>query len=365
MTKFLEFLQYSPKLFSFWDLVGTALNAPWYDVRNFMDEASKIEKKLGEESMNVLRVLGFPYTMKDPKSIYIGLVAGLGDLVLAAPTIAALKKKFPKANLCLGIGPEAFYDIIANDPNIDEFDTSLFYYPPTKSIRKLLTNKIVFLKKKLKYDLVIFFNNADGIKMNKGNHLIDNFAQLGGITLECRRPIVYLNEEDIAQGETIIEEAGIKKTEPFIVISPETRFAKNTKEWPAEKFRDLVISIQRKFSIQIITFVPPTSKKEYPGTVTVKTAPTIRSIAAVIKRSSLYIGCDNGLTHIASSFDVKTISIHIGYPIELSGALSPKAVIISNPPFLPAGKRKEPFVDPNPITVMRVFKEVEKALADC
>jgi len=50
MTKFLEFLQYSPKLFSFWDLVGTALNAPWYDVRNFMDEASKIEKKLGEET---------------------------------------------------------------------------------------------------------------------------------------------------------------------------------------------------------------------------------------------------------------------------------------------------------------------------
>ena len=44
MTKFLEFLQYSPKLFSFWDLVGTALNAPWYDVRNFMDEASKTEK---------------------------------------------------------------------------------------------------------------------------------------------------------------------------------------------------------------------------------------------------------------------------------------------------------------------------------
>ena len=85
----------------------------------------------------------------------------------------------------------------------------------------------------------------------------------------------------------------------------------------------------------------------------------------VIKRSSLYIGCDNGLTHIASSFDVKTISIHIGYPVELCGALSQKAVIISNPPFLPAGKRKEPFVDPNPITVMRVFKEVEKALADC
>ena len=165
MTKFLEFLQYSPKLFSFWDLVGTALNAPWYDVRNFMDEASKIEKKLGEESMNVLRVLGFPYTMKDPKSIYIGLLAGLGDLVLAAPTIAALKKKFPKANLCLGIGPEAFYDIIANDPNIDEFDTSLFYYPPTKNIRKLLTNNIVFLKKKLKYDFYYIENLSFSLDM--------------------------------------------------------------------------------------------------------------------------------------------------------------------------------------------------------
>ena len=32
-----------------------------------------------------------------PKNIYIGLIGGVGDLVLASPSIAALKKKYPNA----------------------------------------------------------------------------------------------------------------------------------------------------------------------------------------------------------------------------------------------------------------------------
>jgi len=314
--------------------------------------------------MSVLRLLGFEHKTSNPKSIYIGLIGGLGDSVLASPIIAALKKKFPQAKLYLGTPPGVSCDIFVNDPNIDEIDTSLFYYPPTKNVRKLLVRKIAILKRRLKYDLAIFLDNADGIKLNKGNHIIDNFAQLCQVTLERRRPIVYLSEEDIAQGETIIEQAGIKKTEPFIVISPETRFAKGSKEWPTEKFKELVTEIRKKFALKIITFVSPTSDREYPGTVTVKNAPTIRAVAAVIKRSCLHIGCDSGLTHIAASFDIKMISIHIGYSTRLCGALSPTAVLVANPPFLPAGKRKKPFIEPNPITVMRVFKEVEKALAD-
>jgi len=312
--------------------------------------------------MHIFRILGFPCQIKNPKTIYIGTIGGVGDLVLASTPIIALKKKFPKAHLSLGIGKEAFYDIIANDPNIDEFDTSLFYYPPTKNIRKLLVNKIVLFKRKLKYDLVIFLNNQEGKELRKENHIIDNFAQLCDVTLPYRRTTVYLNDRDVAQGAQIIKQAGIEKTEPFIVFGPETRFAKKSKEWPASKFRELATSIHRKFSIKIITFVPPTSKKEYPGTIVVKNAPTMRSISAVIKSSSLYIGCDNGLTHIASSFNIKIISIHIGYPIELCGSLSPNTVFISNAAFLPAGKQNEPYIDPNPISVMRVFKEVEKAL---
>ena len=304
--------------------------------------------------MNLLNLLGFPYAVKNPKSIYIGLIAGIGDLVLAAPSISALKKKFPNAKLCFGVGGGIFYDIIANDPNIDEIDTPLFYWPPTKNIGKILVRKRVVFLKSLKYDLVLLLDGPSKAGLDRGQHLIDLYAEKCDITLEQRRPIVYLNDEDRAQGETIIEQAGIKKGEPFVVLSPETRFAKRVKEWPVENFVELAGRIREKFSVNIITFVSPSSKKDYPGTIVVKNAPTIRAVAAAIGQSFLHIGCDNGLTHIASSFDIKMISIHTGYPVERSRPISPNAVTIYNGAHC----------DPGSIIVEQVFEEVEKAFGD-
>jgi ADP-heptose:LPS heptosyltransferase len=300
--------------------------------------------------------------VKKIKTIYVGLLGGLGDLVLAAPVVAALKKKYPSSHLCFGIGKESYYDIIKKDPNIDSFDDTLFYYPPTKNVRKLLVRKIALLKRKFKYDLTIFLDNAENKELNKDNHIIDNHIQLCEVTLDSRRPIVYLGEEDESAADTILSNAGILKGEPFITVAPEARFAKVSKEWPEEKYYDLFLRIQKKWGIKTITFIPPSSQKKYIGTIVVQNAPTLQSIAAVIKRSLLYIGCDSGLTHVASAFDINMISIHSGYPFHICRPLSPKAVIVSSPPFLPAGKRKGPFIDPNPITVDEVFNAVDKLM---
>lgn len=283
-------------------------------------------------------------------------------MVLAAPVVAALKKKYPDSHLCFGIGKESYYEIIKKDPHIDSFDDSLFYYPHTKNVRKLLVRKIALLKRKFKYDLTIFMDNAENKKLSEGNHIIDNFVELCEVTLDSRRPIVYLGEEDEIAADTILSNAGIAKGEPFITVAPEARFAKLSKEWPEEKYYDLFLRIQKKWGIKTITFVPPSSQKKYRGTIVVQNAPTMQSIAAVIKRSLLYIGCDSGLTHVASAFDINMISIHSGYSLHICRPLSPKAVIVSSPPFLPAGKRKGPFIDPNPITVEEVFIEVDKLI---
>ena len=302
--------------------------------------------------MKILRALGFPCIAKNPNSIYIGLIAGVGDLVLAAPCVIALKKKYPAAKICFGVGGGIFRDIIANDPNIDKFDSPIFYYPPTKNIWKILVRKKLYFRKSLKYDLVILLDGPNKKGLDKGQHLIDLYADKCELTLERRRAIVYLNEEDKCQGDMVIEQAGIKQGEPFVVFSPETRFAKAAKEWRHQNFIELAERIRNKFSIKIISFVSPNSNKDYPGTVTVKNAPTIRAAAAVIGKSCLFIGCDNGLTHIASSFDLDMISIHLGHPKERSKPISPKATVICNG-----------FIhDPDSITVDQVYAEVEKVL---
>lgn len=302
--------------------------------------------------MRLLRAFGIPCEAKNPKSIYLGLIAGVGDLVLAAPCIIALKKKYPGVKICFGVGGGIFRDIIANDPNIDEFDSPIFYYPPTKNIWKILVRKKLFFLKSLKYDLVILLDGPNKKGLDKGQHIIDLYADKSEVTLENRRAIVYLNEEDNAQGDKVIEQAGIKKGEPFVVFSPETRFAKAAKEWPQSNFSELAKRIQNSFAVKIITFVSPSSKKEYLGTITVKNAPTIRAAAAVIGKSCLFLGCDNGLTHIASSFDLDVISVHLGHPKERSQPISPRAKVICN------GR----IHDPDSISVDQVYAEVEKIL---
>ena len=55
----------------------------------------------------------------------------------------------------------------------------------------------------------------------------------------------------------------------------------------------------------------------------------------MVKKANFYIGLENGLTHIVSCFDVKVISIHIGFPVEYCGSLSPFATTIAHKPFAP------------------------------
>ena len=48
------------------------------------------------------------YSKKTPKNIYIGLVGGVGDLVLASPSIAALKKNTQMQSYVLVLVVEFF-----------------------------------------------------------------------------------------------------------------------------------------------------------------------------------------------------------------------------------------------------------------
>jgi hypothetical protein len=55
------------------------------------------------------RWLGMPHSCENPKSIFIGLIGGVGDLVSAAPSVVALKKKYPSAKISFGVGDGIFF----------------------------------------------------------------------------------------------------------------------------------------------------------------------------------------------------------------------------------------------------------------
>ena len=180
---------------------------------------------------------------------------------------------------------------------------------------------------------------------------MDIYAEKCDVTLDQRRPIFYLNKDDFHEAEKKLLELGISENDKLLILSPETRSKKKMKEWPYERFLSLIKKIRENHDFKIITMVSKDNLNDYDGTIPLKGYPLGPS-AAMIRRCNFYLGLDNGLTHIASCFDVKLLSVHIGYPVECAGPISPFAKVVAHKPFDP----------PESISVDEVYKAFHKLI---
>ena len=284
--------------------------------------------------------LGIPHSCKEPSSIFVGLIGGVGDLISAAPSIAALKRKYPDAKISFGVGGDIFFNTIKNDPNVDHFETPFFY-----DVWKKRARRKTYRKKYREHDLVFLLDNGTQDWWKPKKHLLDIYAEKCGVNLKERRPVIYLNDSDFEEAQKKLNELGISNNEKFLILSPETRSKKKMKEWPYDRFLSLIQKIRQNHDFKIVALVSKDNPYNYDGTISLKGYPLGPS-AAMISRANFYLGLDNGLTHIASCFDVKMLSVHIGYPVECAGPLSPFATVVAHKPFDP----------PESISVDEVYK---------
>jgi ADP-heptose:LPS heptosyltransferase len=270
----------------------------------------------------------------------------VGDLISAAPSVVALKKKYPDAQITFGVGDGIFFNTIKNDPNIDHFETPFFY-----NVWKKRARRKTYREKYREHDQVFLLDNGTYDWWKPRKHLLDIYAEKCGVSLKERRPIIYLNDNDFEEAKKKLSELEISNNDKFLVLSPETRSKKKMKEWPYDRFLSLVQKIRQNHNFKIVTLVSKENPHSYDGTITLKGYPLGPS-AAMISRSNFYLGLDNGLTHIASCFDVKILSIHIGYPVECAGPLSPFAKVVARKPFEP----------PESISVDEVYKVFQELI---
>jgi ADP-heptose:LPS heptosyltransferase len=297
-------------------------------------------------SSTLKKWIGLPITCENPKSIFVGLIGGVGDLLAAAPSVAALKRKYPEAKLTFGVGDGIFFSTIKNDPNIDHFETPFSY-----NVWKKRGHRKTYREKYKEHDLVFLLDNGNRDWWKPKKHLLDIYAEKCGVTLEQRRPLIYLDDNDIQEAQNKLNVLGISKNDKLMILSPETRSKKEMKEWPYDRFISLIEKINKNYDFKIITFVSKENPYDYDGTIPLKGYPLGPS-SAMLQEANFYIGLDNGLTHMASCFDVKMISIHIGFPVECSGPLSPFATAIAHKPFAP----------PDSISVDEVYATFQKSI---
>jgi len=283
---------------------------------------------------------------ENPRSIFVGLIGGVGDLVLAAPSITALKEKFPDAKIRFGVGDGIFYDAIRGHPGVDSFETSFFY-----NVWKPRQRKKIEREKLKDHDWVVLLDNPDREWWKPRKHLMEIYERKCGVSLKRRRSYIPVDQEDKEAADRFLQDNGVVEEDFLIVLSPEARSKKDMKEWPPNRFNELIKKIRNQRDVKIVNFASKDNPHDFGGTIDAGGFP-LRPSADIIRRADLYIGLDNGLTHIASGYDVRMISIHIGYPVECCGPLSPYAEVVSGEPFAP----------PENISVEEVFEKVKKYL---
>lgn len=315
-------------------------------------------------------------TLSDVKKIVVIELAHLGDVLAATPAMRLLRKKFPDARITCVVSPWG-KDIVSGNPDIDEIivyraswfdrlDKKPFSLMETLAFIKQLRRqrfdlgidmrgdvRVIFLMwlGKIKYRIGYGFTGG-GFLLSKAvpfdarkrqdTHQIDHDINLiraidFGRQMDAidRKMLVFFSEQDKAYIEGYLEENSISAEDFLIAVHSGAGLA--VKCWPVEKFRLLIGQLFEKYRVKIILVGGPhelgyAHALDTKGIVNAIGYTSIKQLAALLKRSQLFIGADSGLMHIASALGTPIVAIWSGQgKPSLWTPLSEKNIIIDKP----------------------------------
>lgn len=268
----------------------------------------------------------------------------IGDCIMAIPSIRALKDLNPgiKINIVTKIHLKAVFK------NIKEID-GIITLPEKLTLSNFAGSVISLRKYKIRTGLL--FTNSfisallfrlsgikdlTGYKMDMRGFLLKSklkFPESGVHQKDFYMEIVKVftgknpkyNYSDrleicIEEKESVrknLSETGVDPEKKFIGISPMAAYG-TSKQWPADKFAELIKKIKNGIeSPEILLFGSPSEKErirkitEISGEKTFEITDTysFREAISIISLCRVFISNDSGLLHIASALDIPVIGI--------------------------------------------------------
>ncbi|HPQ43699.1 MAG TPA: glycosyltransferase family 9 protein [Syntrophales bacterium] len=305
---------------------------------------------------SVAKLFRSGYEKYDPENIrriLIFRLDGLGDLILSTAALREIRKGFPKAEITLVVGPWSagiadcipFYDrLIVHD----HFLFSVF----RGNRRTNLNEELDFIKtlRSGRYDIGIdlrgdllsiipLFLSAASFRFAKdtrgGGFLLTHPINGGcghakdeplrlvetlGVAVADRETELTIPVKDVQYIEEYLVEKGIEDKDSVIVIAPSALY--RWRAWPPEKFARVAALLAENDNCAVILLGSREDRymldaiRSLAGPTIINSSGelTLSQVAALIKRSSLFIGNDSGLMHIAAA--VKTPMIQLFGPGE-------------------------------------------------
>jgi len=255
----------------------------------------------------------------------------IGDVVLSTPLLPILRKRFPEASLTFLVNPGT-ESVLLGNPYLEK----IMVLPRKgwgqqfecyQTLRQARFDGVVDLTDGDRSAFLTYWTGA-GVRLgfNRENrwrgklythvlpsaygsmHMVDYHAQALpalGISDPVGNPEWYLRPEDHEQGDHLMASLQIGQA-PLVLLHPPARYA--NKAWPLERFAALadwladhgaVVAIIGHQSEMMIGQHIVNLTRSKPRNVMGQTG--LRQLAAVMKRSALFIGNDGGPMHMAAA----------------------------------------------------------------
>lgn len=275
-----------------------------------------------------------------PRNILAIKLRYLGDVLLATPTLHALKTAYPTA--CLSVlvnrGTDA---VLRANPDVDEII-------PLDRGSILQQTRFVWEIRRRRFDTVVDLTDGDRaafltritgapvrigfnaeerwtgrcyttvVRPDAGGHRIErDLAALVPLGAASRDgvPRLWLTPEDEAKVEQLAGQLGLARDRSWVVIQPGARYW--FKAWPPERFAELADRLNDRFGCQILVGGSPDEepltqsvvRQANSRPVAIAGRSDVRTLAALLKRSALFVGNDTGAMHIAAAMGTPVVGL--------------------------------------------------------
>ena len=319
--------------------------------------------------------LGGAFRRKRPPKLLVVKLDHLGDVVTATPVFRALRQGFPGAPIHALVGPSSS-DLLVGNPFIDRvltYDSERFRRPgpprspggPLEAMREIAAQRYTHLVE-LRGDswtLLLPFLAGAYRRVDRGTVRIASWlsrhaprhdpgrgplhevetnlevirALVSPTQLPTPKVEIFLLDTDHAAAAARLKSLGISDGELLVTVHPGASW--RPRAWRPERFAEVARLILDRYPVHVL-FLGTAEDRDIADSIGAILRDRrahflfdarLRETAALTERSSLFIGNDSGIAHIAAACGTPVIALFGPQDPRRFGPWSERAVVLHQP----------------------------------
>jgi ADP-heptose:LPS heptosyltransferase len=291
---------------------------------------------------------------------------GLGDILLATPSIRAVRRAFPGIEIDFIVGG-GMGDALSGNPDVRHV-----YVFDKRGIDSRLDHFLPFLGRlaRPRYDLVInlhpsaksflmaaatgartrlTFRKCMGVQPETGRvvHAVDDFTKelrpLGIEAVSDRKLDFFVPDTARQSVEMALLEVGVRSDDHLLVINPAASRPLN--RWPLERFQEIAACFASRPGVKVVlTGAPPSFRTVMDGLDEVTLADTVaaadprilnlagrlsvKEFGALLQRADALLTCDTGPMHIGAALETPLVVLSGAADPDRTGPLTANSTVL-------------------------------------